>query len=73
MLSHRALLANIEQCAALRPAPVTSTDRVLLAVPLYHAYGLGPGLLQVAAAGATAVLLDKFGTDLALTRARRTG
>src|SRR3954468_898798 len=46
MLSHRALLANVEQCAALKPAPVTSTDRVLLAVPLFHAYGLGPGGFQ---------------------------
>jgi long-chain acyl-CoA synthetase len=65
MLSHRALLANVEQCAALRPAPVTATDRVLLTVPLSHAYGLS-GLWQCAAAGATAVLLDKFGVDRAL-------
>jgi long-chain acyl-CoA synthetase len=66
MLSHRALLSNVEQCAALKPAPVTATDRVLLVVPLYHLYGLGPGLLQVAAAGATAVLMDSFHADTAL-------
>jgi long-chain acyl-CoA synthetase len=66
MLSHRALLSNVEQCAALKPAPVTATDRVLLVVPLFHAYGLGPGLLQVAAAGATAVLMETFGVDRAL-------
>ena len=66
MLSHRALLSNVAQCARLRPAPVTASDRVLLVVPLYHAYGLGPGLLQVAAAGATAVLLENFGTERAL-------
>lgn len=66
MLSHRALLSNVEQCAALRPAPVNSADRVLLVVPLFHAYGLGPGLLQVTAAGATAVFLDAFGLDRAL-------
>ncbi|HEX2131515.1 MAG TPA: AMP-binding protein [Actinophytocola sp.] len=66
MLSHRALLSNVEQCAALRPAPVTATDRVLLVVPLFHAYGLGPGLLQVAAAGATAVLMENFGVERAL-------
>jgi long-chain acyl-CoA synthetase len=71
MLSHRALLANVEQCAALRPAPVTATDRVLLAVPLYHLYGLGPGLLQVAAAGATAVLMDRFSTEAALDLCER--
>jgi long-chain acyl-CoA synthetase len=67
LLSHRALLANVAQCAALRPAPVTATDRVLLSLPLSHAYGLGPGLLQVAAAGATAVLLPHFGVRDALS------
>jgi long-chain acyl-CoA synthetase len=66
MLSHRALLANVAQCAQLKPAPVTATDRVLLAVPLHHVYGLGPGLLQIASAGATAVLMDHFGTETAL-------
>jgi long-chain acyl-CoA synthetase len=66
MLSHRALLANVEQCAALKPAPVTSTDRVLLAVPLFHAYGLGPGVFQVAAAGASGVLMDHFSVEPAL-------
>jgi long-chain acyl-CoA synthetase len=66
MLSHRALLSNVEQCAQLRPAPVTATDRLLLVVPLFHLYGLGPGLLQVTAAGATAVLMDAFGPERAL-------
>jgi long-chain acyl-CoA synthetase len=60
MLSHRALLSNVAQCAALRPAPVTPADTVLLALPLFHVYGLGPGLLQVANAGATAVLAGRF-------------
>jgi long-chain acyl-CoA synthetase len=55
-LSHRAVLANRAQAAALRPAPVTPVDRVLLAQPLYHAYGLAAGLFQVCWAGATAVL-----------------
>ncbi|TCO65224.1 AMP-binding protein [Actinocrispum wychmicini] len=66
MLSHRALLANVAQCAALKPAPVTSTDRVLLAVPLFHAYGLGPGVFQVAAAAASGVLMDHFSVEPAL-------
>ncbi|MFD9699342.1 AMP-binding protein [Lentzea sp. NPDC059081] len=66
MLSHRALLANVSQCASLRPAPVTAGDRVLLALPLFHVYGLGPGLLQVAGAGATAVLLERFDAGHAL-------
>jgi long-chain acyl-CoA synthetase len=67
MLSHRALLSNVRQCAQLKPAPVTASDRVLLVVPLFHLYGLGPGLLQVTSAAATAVLLDAFGTERALT------
>jgi long-chain acyl-CoA synthetase len=67
MLSHRALLSNVEQCAQLEPRPVTATDRVLLVVPLFHLYGLGPGLLQVASAGATAVLMDNFGAERALS------
>lgn len=67
MLSHRALLSNVRQCAQLKPAPVTASDRVLLVVPLFHLYGLGPGLLQVTSAAATAVLLDSFGTERALS------
>jgi long-chain acyl-CoA synthetase len=60
MLTHRALLANLEQCAALWPAPVLPGDVVLLAIPLFHAYGLNPGLGLLARAGATGVLVDHF-------------
>jgi long-chain acyl-CoA synthetase len=60
MLSHRALLANVEQCAEIRPPVVSAADRVLLALPLYHAYGLGPGLLQPTGAAATVVLAERF-------------
>ncbi len=67
MLSHRALLSNVRQCAQLKPPPVTASDRVLLVVPLFHLYGLGPGLLQAASVAATAVLLDGFGTERALS------
>ncbi|MFP5019671.1 AMP-binding protein [Pseudonocardia phyllosphaerae] len=59
-LSHRALLANRDQAAALRPAPVTAVDRVLLALPLFHVYGLAAGLLQVCRAAATVVLTGRF-------------
>ncbi|HEY6748743.1 MAG TPA: AMP-binding protein [Mycobacteriales bacterium] len=60
MLTHRALLANLEQCSALRPAPVTAEDVLLLVIPLFHAYGLNPGLGLLARAGATGVLVDHF-------------
>jgi long-chain acyl-CoA synthetase len=66
MLSHRALLANTKQCSALRPSPVTAADRVLLALPLFHVYGLGPGLFQVCASGGTGVLLARFDAEAAL-------
>jgi long-chain acyl-CoA synthetase len=66
MLSHGALLANVRQCARLRPMPVNAADRVLVALPLFHAYGLGPGLLQVASVGATAVLLPRFDPEQSL-------
>lgn len=67
MLSHRSLLANVDQCAALDPAPVRLGDRVLLALPMFHVYGLGPGLLQATAAGATLVVAERF--DAAATAA----
>ncbi|WP_433276267.1 AMP-binding protein [Pseudonocardia xinjiangensis] len=59
-LSHRALLANREQTAALRPAPVIPVDRVLLSLPLFHVFGLAAGFLQVCWAGATVVLVERF-------------
>lgn len=59
-LSHRALLANRAQTAALRPAPVTQVDRVLLSLPLFHIFGLAAGFLQVCWAGATVVLIERF-------------
>ena len=58
-LSHRALLANRAQAAALRPAPVTPVDRVLLALPMHHVFGLAAGFLQVCWAGATVVLTGR--------------
>ncbi|MEN3361785.1 MAG: long-chain acyl-CoA synthetase, partial [Mycobacteriales bacterium] len=60
MLSHRALLANLAQLAAIRPAVVTGADVLLLALPLFHVYGLNPGLGMVAWAGATGVLVERF-------------
>lgn len=59
-LSHRALLANREQTAALRPPPVTPVDRVLVSLPLFHISGLAAGFLQVCWAGATVVLTESF-------------
>ncbi|MBB3049299.1 long-chain acyl-CoA synthetase [Prauserella isguenensis] len=59
MLSHRALLANVRQFAGVMPAD-ERPDRTLLAVPLHHIYGLGPGLLLPTATAATVVLAQRF-------------
>jgi long-chain acyl-CoA synthetase len=56
MLSHRALLANLRQLAALEPAPVAAGDVVLLALPMFHVFGLNAVLGQALHAGATTVL-----------------
>lgn len=60
MLSHRALLANLDQLDALDPAPLGDEDVMLLTLPLFHAFGLGPGLHAVARHAATAVLVERF-------------
>ncbi|HWB66680.1 MAG TPA: AMP-binding protein [Mycobacteriales bacterium] len=70
MLSHRALLANLNQISQLDP-PVFSPDDVgLLVLPLFHVYGLNCGLGMVAWSAATGVLADRFDpvTTLALVR-----
>ena len=47
MLSHRALLANIEQVAAVEPPMITADDVVLGVLPLFHVYGLNAVLGRV--------------------------
>ncbi|MEV1287108.1 AMP-binding protein [Micromonospora sp. NPDC049679] len=60
MLSHRALLANHAQLARIEPPVVGRDDRLLLALPLFHAYGLNSGLGAIAYHGACGVLIDRF-------------
>jgi long-chain acyl-CoA synthetase len=60
MLSHRALIANHEQLAAIEPPIVRADDTVLLVLPLFHAYGLNSGLGAVAFHGACGVLIERF-------------
>ncbi|MDQ3475390.1 MAG: AMP-binding protein [Actinomycetota bacterium] len=60
MLPHRALLANLDQCSTLRPAPMTGADVVLLALPLFHVYGLNAALGMLARTGATGILIERF-------------
>ncbi len=58
MLTHGALVANHEQLAPL--GVVGPSDVVLLAVPMFHAYGLNAGLGAVAYHGACGVPVAEF-------------
>jgi long-chain acyl-CoA synthetase len=60
MLSHRALRANLDQCTEITPPVVQPDDVVLLVLPLFHIYGLNPGLGMVARTGATGLLVERF-------------
>lgn len=60
MLSHRSLIANHRQVAGVVPPIVTPDDVVLLALPLFHAFGLNSGLGAVAWHGACGVLVERF-------------
>ena len=60
MLTHRALLANVEQVAQIRPAMVAEDDVVYGVLPLFHVYGLNAVLGQVVRQAATLVLADAF-------------
>src|SRR5438105_8891079 len=57
MLSHKNFVCNAYQSVAT--ARITSQDRMLVFVPLYHIYGIM--LMGLAAAtGATIVLMERF-------------
>lgn len=60
MLTHRALLANVEQTASLEPPMVHGDDVVLGVLPLFHIYGLNAVLGTVLRHGAKLVLSDRF-------------
>lgn len=71
VLSHANLLAGSESVGlAWRWAPA---DRLVLALPLFHAHGLCVGLHGTLLAGASAVLLARFEADAVLDAARERG
>ncbi len=63
MLSHRALVANIEQVALVDPPMITGRDVVLGVLPLFHVYGLNAVLGQVIRQCARLVLVDGFDAE----------
>ena len=60
MLTHRALLANIEQIAQVDPPMVVGDDVVLGVLPLFHVYGLNAVLGGVLRHRAKLLLVDRF-------------
>ena len=60
MLSHRALLANIDQVARVDPPMIHGDDVVLGVLPLFHVYGLNAVLGGVLRHRAKLVLVDRF-------------
>lgn len=61
MLTHNALLANIEMIRSLESPPaVVADDVVLVVLPLFHVYGLNTALGLAVSAGATCVIIDRF-------------
>ena len=67
MLTHRALLANIEQAARIDPPMVTGDDVVFGVLPLFHVYGLNAVLGQVLRQQARLVLVNGFDMEGSLT------
>ncbi|MDQ2757259.1 MAG: long-chain-fatty-acid--CoA ligase [Actinomycetota bacterium] len=58
-LRHRNLVANVEQGRAWVPGLEEGRETFLLALPLFHAYGVTVGMLVGTRLGATLVLLPK--------------
>jgi long-chain acyl-CoA synthetase len=74
MLTHRALLANLEQLSQLRdPMAMTRDDVVLCVLPLFHIYALNATLGMVASTAATIVLTERFDAGQALAAVARHG
>jgi len=73
MLTHRALLSNLEQCSRIDPPAVTADDIVLLVLPLFHVFGLNTALGSIAWHGATGVLAERFDPVETLELVRREG
>lgn len=60
MLTHRALLANLDQVAAVEPPMMHGDDVVLGVLPLFHVYGLNAVLGGVLRHRARLVLVERF-------------
>jgi long-chain acyl-CoA synthetase len=73
MLTHRALLANIKQAAAVEPPMIGQGDVVFGVLPLFHVYGLNAVLGAVLRHHASLVLVNGFDVDGSLDTIRAFG
>ncbi len=71
MLSHRALLADLDHVGRIVPPVAGADDVVLLVLPLTHIFGLNSGLGLVARTAATGLLLDRVDPQTTLTEVTR--
>lgn len=60
MLTHRSLVANIEQVAQVDPPMIHGDDVVLGVLPLFHVYGLNAVLGAALRSRAKVLLVDRF-------------
>jgi long-chain acyl-CoA synthetase len=60
MLTHRALVANVEQIARIDPPAMTRDDVCLGLLPMFHIYGLNCVLGEAVKQGATVLMVDGF-------------
>lgn len=60
MLTHGNLLSNLRQLAAVPALAEAASDVILLALPLFHLYGLNAVLNFMLRVGATGVLVERF-------------
>jgi long-chain acyl-CoA synthetase len=60
MLTHRNLIANCEQVAAIERHRFSTEDRMLLVLPLFHIYAMNVGLNGMMRIGGTIVLMVRF-------------
>ena len=57
MLTHRSLIANAVQCASWVPGTQAAQEKTLIAIPLFHIYGLMAGLMVSLRLAATMLLV----------------
>lgn len=73
MLTHRALLANVDHLVALGEHRMGPDDVVLGVLPFFHAFGLNAVLGWACASGAALVLQPRFDSTETLQLVRREG